>query len=109
LTAATIARPMPVLPEVGSTMVPPGRRAPERSAASTIASAMRSLIEPPGLARSDLIQTCCASRAMPANSRPMRTCGVRPMVSRMFWAFMGRISLQRFLPPGGRGSDIVAT
>ena len=68
---------MPVLPEVGSTMVPPGFSAPERSASSTIDSAMRSLIEPPGLARSDLIQTCCV--ALP-NRRWMRMCGVLPMV-----------------------------
>ena len=45
---------MPVLPEVGSTIVPPALSAPEASAASTIDSAMRSLIEPPGLARSHL-------------------------------------------------------
>jgi len=74
-----MARPMPLLPEVGSTMVPPGRNAPLDSAASTIASAMRSLIEPPGLLRSDLIQnpwTC-------PNRRLTRTCGVSPMVARM--------------------------
>ena len=80
-----MASPMPVLPEVGSTMVPPGLSAPLFSASSTIASAMRSLMEPPGLARSDLIQTCCF--ALP-NSRLMRMCGVLPMVWRMFWAFM---------------------
>ncbi len=41
-----------MLPEVGSTIVAPGFSAPDASAASTIATAMRSLIEPPGLARS---------------------------------------------------------
>ena len=51
-TAATIARPTPVLPEVGSTMVPPAVRRPSCSAASTIARAMRSLMEPPGFDRS---------------------------------------------------------
>jgi hypothetical protein len=40
---------VPVLPEVGSTIVPPGRSLPSRSAASIIATATRSLIEPPGL------------------------------------------------------------
>jgi hypothetical protein len=44
-----------------------------------MARAMRSLIEPPGLARSSFDQT-----VMPgSNRRCMRTCGVRPMVSRM--------------------------
>jgi hypothetical protein len=52
-----MARPTPVLPEVGSMMVPPGFSRPDRSASSTIDSAILSLIEPPGLARSDLIQT----------------------------------------------------
>src|SRR3546814_8818693 len=48
---------MPVLPEVGSTIVPPGCSLPVRSASSIIASAMRSLIEPAGLARSLLFHT----------------------------------------------------
>src|SRR5512138_528703 len=74
---------MPVLPEVGSTIVPPGFKAPLRSAASIIDNAMRSLIEPPGLARSDLIHT---SRSGP-NRRLMRMCGVWPIVSRMLAAF----------------------
>ena len=52
-----MASPIPVFPEVGSMMVPPGFNAPDASAASTMASAIRSLIEPPGLTRSCLIQT----------------------------------------------------
>jgi TldD protein len=56
-TVRTIAKPTPVLPEVGSMIVPPALSAPDFSAASTIAKAMRSLIEPPGLVRSDLIHT----------------------------------------------------
>src|SRR3989338_1571248 len=59
-----MARPMPVLPEVGSMMVPPGCKAPLRSASSTMARAMRSLMEPAGLARSALIQT-----SLPGNRR----------------------------------------
>ena len=66
---------MPVLPEVGSTIVPPGSSAPLRSASSIMASAMRSLIEPPGLARSDLIHTVASP-----NRRLMRMCGVLPML-----------------------------
>ena len=90
MTAATIARPMPVLPEVGSTITPPGLSLPERSASSTIESAMRSLIDAPGLTRSCLIQTSARS----PNSRLMRTCGVLPMVSRMLAAFMPQGLLQ---------------
>ena len=48
---------MPVLPEVGSMIVPPLASLPLASASSTIDSAMRSLIDPPGLARSLLIHT----------------------------------------------------
>ncbi len=40
--AHTIARAMPVLPLVGSTMVPPGLSFPSRSAASIMATPMRS-------------------------------------------------------------------
>jgi len=42
-----------------------------------------SMIEPPGLARSDLIQTAASG-----NSRLRRICGVLPMVSRTLLAFM---------------------
>src|SRR3954463_11760625 len=77
---AAIARPVPVLPEVGSTIVPPGRRRPSASAASTIRIATRSLIEPPGLKYSTLATTCGVS---PAAMRDRRTSGVSPTVSRM--------------------------
>jgi len=40
---------MPVLPLVGSTIVPPGFSAPEASASSIIGSAILSFTEPPGL------------------------------------------------------------
>jgi hypothetical protein len=39
-TAATIARPTPVLPDVGSIIVPPLRSLPVASASSTIDSAI---------------------------------------------------------------------
>src|SRR5688500_1043916 len=81
---------MPVLPEVGSTITPPGLSLPERSADSTIASAMRALIDAAGLTRSCVIQT--PARAQ--NSRLMRTCGVLPMVLRMLAAFMPQGLLQ---------------
>src|SRR6185436_689131 len=78
-----MARPMPVLPEVGSMIVPPGCSLPERSASSIIDSAIRSLIEAPGLDRSDLIQTSASP-----NRRLTLMCGVLPMVSQMLAAFM---------------------
>ena len=49
-----MARPWPVLPLVGSMMVPPGLSRPARSAASIIGRPMRSLTEPPGLSISIL-------------------------------------------------------
>src|SRR6185436_8314259 len=77
---AAIARPVPVLPDVGSMIVPPGRSRPSASAASTIRIATRSLIEPPGLKYSTLATTCGVS---PAAMRDRRTSGVSPTVSRM--------------------------
>src|SRR5262245_25436000 len=79
-----MASPMPVLPLVGSTITPPGFSLPDASASSTIDRAMRSLIDAPGLDRSDLIHT---SAPWP-NSRLIRMCGVLPMVSRMLAAFI---------------------
>ncbi len=52
-----MASPTPVLPEVGSTIVPPGFSSPEASAASIIRMAMRSFTEPPGLKYSTLART----------------------------------------------------
>src|SRR5260221_10466164 len=66
-------------------MVPPGCRAPDFSASSTMASAMRSLMEPPGLPRSDLIHTLAPA----PNRRLMRTWGVLPIVCRMLSALIG--------------------
>ena len=55
--AATMASPTPVLPDVGSTIVPPGWRSPAGSAASTMASAGRSFTLPPALRNSHLAST----------------------------------------------------
>jgi hypothetical protein len=44
-----MASAMPVLPEVPSTIVPPGCSSPEASAASMMAAPMRSLTELAGL------------------------------------------------------------
>src|SRR5438874_3234025 len=72
---------MPVLPEVPSMIVPPGRSTPARSASSIIFTAMRSLIELPGLKVSSLMRT--VPLTTPLLSRLTRTIGVSPIASRI--------------------------
>src|SRR5215510_7661554 len=73
-----MARPIPVLPLVGSTMVEPGRSTPRRSASSTMDRAMRSFTLPAGLSDSILATTA----APPARGRRRRrTIGVPPIRS----------------------------
>ncbi len=54
IDAPTKARPMPVLPAVPSTMVPPGRSAPRATASLMMYSAARSLTDWPGFMNSAL-------------------------------------------------------
>ena len=68
-----------MLPEVGSTSVPPGFSLPSRSAASIIASAGRSLIEPPGFMNSTFA-TSGVRRS--GSKRESLTSGVSPIRSR---------------------------
>ena len=70
-----MARPTPVLPQVGSTIVPPGLSAPLCSAASIMRSAMRSFTEPPGLKYSTLARTVAW---MPSVTLLSLTSGVLP-------------------------------
>src|SRR6267378_3573219 len=79
-TAAASASPTPVLPDVASTIRPPGFRRPSRSAASIIARPIRSFTEPPGLKNSALAYT---GVRIPSVTRFSRTRGVQPIVSRM--------------------------
>jgi hypothetical protein len=80
-----MASAMPVLPDVASTMVWPGFSKPFCSASSTIASASRSLTEPPGLKASTFAYSVTCAGAM----RCSLTMGVEPMVSRMLsWMAM---------------------
>ena len=72
---------MPVLPDVPSMIVPPGLSSPARSASSIILTAMRSLIELPGLNVSTLART--VPLMTPLVIVLMRTIGVWPMASRM--------------------------
>src|SRR5215218_3602098 len=84
---------MPVLPEVGSMIVPPFFNNPRRSASSIIAMPMRSLIH----------------TSFPGNSeyrRLRRTCGVLPIVSRMLLTRMGadvRVKESAATVEAGRG------
>jgi ABC-type dipeptide/oligopeptide/nickel transport system ATPase component len=73
-------RPIPVLPDVGSTIVPPGRSRPSRSAASINATAILSLIEPPGLNDSSFATSVGRK---PNPMRDSRTNGVLPIVPRI--------------------------
>src|SRR3954454_11448558 len=75
-----MARPTPVLPEVGSTMVPPGFSFPSRSAASIIGRPMRSFTEPPGFRYSSFARICAPPVGLSLSSR---TIGVPPTSSRM--------------------------
>src|SRR5712692_5611332 len=84
-----MASPMPVLPLVGSTSVPPGLSTPRRSASSTMATAMRSLTLPPGLSDSTFASTVAPSGL---GRRLRRTIGVCPMSSRTLVAIGGRLT-----------------
>ena len=77
---ATIAKAMPVLPLVGSRIVRSVVSAPLASAASIIASAIRSFVEPVGFCPSSL-----AHRRTPGvgDIREMPTSGVLPIASRI--------------------------
>ncbi len=82
--AATIARPMPVFPEVGSTRtVFPGVISPRASASVIMLNAMRSFTEFAGLLLSNLTTT---SATLPSVTRLSLTKGVLPISSRTLFA-----------------------
>mmetsp|Transcript_82105 Transcript_82105/g.166247 ORF Transcript_82105/g.166247 Transcript_82105/m.166247 type:complete len:335 (+) Transcript_82105:284-1288(+) len=96
LEAATMARPIPVFPEVGSTRtVSPGLMSPRASASLIMLRAMRSLTELAGLKDSSF-RTISASH--PSLSLESFTRGVPPISSRMFSAILGRS--ERAVPDG---------
>src|SRR3954464_8016321 len=97
-----MARPVPVLPDVGSTMVPPGLSLPSRSAASISATATRSLMDPPGLSDSTLA-TICGVR--PAPRRDRRTSGVAPTASRIE-SLMSTVETVVGAPTGHSGASM---
>ena len=73
-----MARPTPVFPEVGSTIVPPGLSFPSCSARSIIGSPIRSLTEPPGF-RCSSFASSAGSTSRPSLSS--RTIGVEPRLA----------------------------
>src|ERR1700689_40459 len=87
--AQTMARPIPVFPLVASTTVCPGLSSPDFSAASITPKADRSFTEPRGLKASIFTNrfTPCGAK------RLIRTTGVLPIVSRMFWYFRPMLHL----------------
>src|SRR5258708_2247992 len=82
--AAAIASPTPVLPDVGSTMVPPGCNNPFCSASSIIAKPILSFTLPPGLRYSSFTKIVgFTSFASLFNF----TSGVLPITSKIFCAY----------------------
>ena len=75
MAAPISARPMPVLPAVPSTTVPPGRSAPRATASRMIQSAARSLTDWPGFMNSALPRI---SQPVASEARRSRISGVRP-------------------------------
>ncbi|MNT50352.1 hypothetical protein D3C72_1872680 [compost metagenome] len=87
--AAAIASAMPVLPDVASINVSPGRMSPRSSARRIIDSAGRSFTEPAGLLPSSLPKTTLPRAAL--SLAPMRcnaTRGVFPTASSIVGYFM---------------------
>jgi hypothetical protein len=78
LIAAAIASAMPVLPDVGSMSVSPGRMSPRRSASTIIDIAGRSFTDPAGLLPSSLPRM---TFDVAPGRRCSRTSGVLPIVS----------------------------
>src|SRR3954447_13340647 len=85
---------MPVLPDVASTIVVrPGSMRPSASAASIIATPMRSLTLPPGLNDSTLANSSTPGAASSPTSRVSCTIGVPPTKSAMLTGIGMRSSL----------------
>ena len=79
--AAARANPIPVLPEVPSTIVPPGSNLPSLSASSTICNAVLSFTELPGLKNSTFAKTSASTSEVILFNLIK---GVFPIVSKIF-------------------------
>src|SRR6185295_16231167 len=96
---------MPVLPEVGSTIVLfPGSIRPSASAASIIATPMRSLTLPPGLCDSSFPIT---SAPQSGATRPSLTIGVLPTRSARL-SGIARVGGETLIPPPRVPSRLLA-
>ena len=82
-TMAAKAKPIPVFPDVPSTIVPPGFNLPSDSASSTIFKAILSFTELPGLKYSTLASTVASISLVILFNL---TIGVFPIVSRILLA-----------------------
>ena len=81
-----MAAAAPVLPEDAAMTVPPGLSAPDASASSKIALAMRSFCEKPGLRNSALPSSVTPRATASGLSRLLRsTSGVPPIICSYFW------------------------
>ena len=78
MDAPTSASPMPVLPAVPSTTVPPGRSSPRSTASLMMYSAARSLTDWPGFMNSALPQI---SQPVASDARLRRIRGVWPIAA----------------------------
>src|SRR5579885_187051 len=87
---------MPMLPLVGSVMIPPGRSSPCVSASQIIWKATRSFTLPPGLNISSLASTVASVAPILSVTRFSSTMGVRPISSLASFA-QRAIRLFRFL------------
>src|SRR3990172_3035010 len=86
-----MARAMPVLPDVESRMVLPGRNFPVRMPSRTIHKAGRSLTDPPGLNPSSLAKMR-TFEGSPSVIRGISSSGVSPTRSRTDSTFFGSFS-----------------
>ena len=80
-----------MLPAVASMMVPPGFSRPSASAASIMVSAMRSLMEPPGLVFSSFRNSLQGPVSKPCSS----SMGVWPIRSRAEVTGRGEVVIDR--------------
>src|SRR5882757_7691342 len=99
------ANPTPVLPAVASTIVPPGRSTPRRSASSTRPSAARSFTLPPGFRNSSFAHISAqGSVPLACSSRRRRNIGVSPTSSNTFSATLIEQKPHTQIQPGNRSS-----
>ena len=88
MEAPTSASPMPVLPAVPSTMVPPGRKAPRATASRMMKRAARSFTDCPGFRNSALPRI---SHPVASDGPLRRMSGVFPIAeARSSWMLNGR-------------------